>query len=136
MLEADKKGLTNLKFYTNRPKKDMPFVLASLDISLVPLSARFPGTMPSKIYEALASGTPIIVAKGCEGENLVMEFNTGGCYEPGDSKNLADVLLELVGNTRLYKEMRDNCVALSRRFDRDVIAVRVEKILNAVLQQK
>jgi glycosyltransferase involved in cell wall biosynthesis len=135
MLEADEKGLTNLKFYTNRPKKDMPFVLASLDISLVPLSARFPGTMPSKIYEALASGTPVVVAKGCEGEKLVMESNTGGCYEPGDSKSLADVLLELVGNTQLYKEMRDNCVALSRRFDRDVIAVRVEEILNTVLQQ-
>lgn len=130
--EAAKKWLSNLKFYDHRPKKDMPAILASIDVSIIPLSARFPGTMPSKVYEALASGTPPIVAKGCEGEKLVMEFNAGRCYEPGDSKELADVLLELVGNAPLYKEIKDNCKALSGRFDRDVIAERVENTLSAV----
>ncbi len=124
--------LANLSFYDRRPKDKMPDVLASLDASLVPLSARFPGTMPSKVYEALASRTPPIVAKGCEGEALVTEFKAGQCYEPGDPDEMVRAILYLADNCSGLQQIRDNCIALSRRFDRDVIAERTEKILAAV----
>ncbi len=122
----------NLRFLGWRPKNEMPAVLASLDASLVPLSARFPGTMPSKVYEALASGTPPIVAKGCEAEALVTQFQAGRCYEPSDADEMARAILDLAENHSVLKEMRDNCVKLSKRFDRAVIAKRTEKILIAV----
>jgi glycosyltransferase involved in cell wall biosynthesis len=107
-------------------------VLASLDASLVPLSARFPGTMPSKVYEALASGTVPIVAKGCEAEPLVTEFEAGRCYEPGDADEMAQAILGLAQNHSVLEKTRDNCIKLSKRFDRAVIAKRTEKILTAV----
>jgi glycosyltransferase involved in cell wall biosynthesis len=122
----------NLRFLGWRPKNDMPAVLASLDASLVPLSARFPGTMPSKVYEALASGTVPIVAKGCEAEPLVTEFEAGRCYEPGDADEMAQAILGLAQNHSVLEKTRDNCIKLSKRFDRAVIAKRTEKILTAV----
>ena len=125
-------NLTNLSFHDKRPKSDMPKILASLDASLVPLSARFPGTMPSKVYEALASGTPPIVAKGCEAETLVSESEAGQCYEPGDAEQMAAAILYLAEDRPRLQRIKDNCIRLSGRFDRDAIAQRTEKILRTV----
>lgn len=124
--------LTNVTFLSYRPKKEMPAILASLDVSLVPLAERFPGTMPSKVYEALAAGVPPVVAAGCEGDALVSQFEAGVTYEPGDGAAMAKVIRELAESHELWKRMRENAIHLSCRFDRDVIVHRTEKILKAV----
>jgi glycosyltransferase involved in cell wall biosynthesis len=68
---AKGKKIRNIIFYDSRPKKEIPPILASCDVSLVPLICRMPFTMPSKAYEALAAGVPIVVSKGCQAEALV-----------------------------------------------------------------
>jgi glycosyltransferase involved in cell wall biosynthesis len=129
---ANDKKLTNITFYNGRPKADMPKILASLDISLVPLSGRFPGTMPSKVYEALASGTPPIVAKACEGDALVSQYNAGRTYEPMDADDLVRAIADLTTDRQEYEKVKQNGIMLSMRFDRAVIADRTEKILTAI----
>lgn len=134
--KADDLKLSNLVFFDRRPKSQMPGILASLDVSLVPLLARFPGTMPSKVYEALASATPPIVAKGCEGDSLVTKFEAGRSYEPGDAVEMASAILELANDRSLLKQIRCNCVDLAKRFDRDLIAQRTERILTSIAVNK
>jgi glycosyltransferase involved in cell wall biosynthesis len=129
---ANDKNLSNLVFYSGRPKAEMPKILASLDVSLVPLSGRFPGTMPSKVYEALASGTPPIVAKACEGDLLVSKYNAGRTYEPMDAEDMARAIIDLTADRQEYEKVRLNGINLSVRFDRNVIADRTEKVLSAV----
>lgn len=134
--KAEELNLPNLKFYDRRPKTEMPGILASLDVSLVTLSGRFPGTMPSKVYEAFASGTPPIVAKACEAEALVTEYNAGNCYEPLDSDSMASAISDLANKPDRYKQMRNNAIELSGRFDRAVIADRTNEILTAIAENK
>jgi glycosyltransferase involved in cell wall biosynthesis len=136
MKKAEQMKLPNLTFYERRPKSEMPTVLASLDISLVTLSGRFPGTMPSKVYEALASGTPVVVAKGCEAESLVSQFNVGRSYEPLDAKEMAEATKELVEDRRQLKVVKENCLKLAVRFDRNLISERTEQILQAIVNAK
>lgn len=124
--------LSNLTFYDRKPKNQMPAILASMDTSLVTLAGRLPGTMPSKVYEALASGTPPIVAKGCEGDPLVTKFNAGKTYEPLDGEQMAQAILDLAENKQSYTKVRENAIKLSRRFDRSIIAQRTENILLAI----
>jgi glycosyltransferase involved in cell wall biosynthesis len=124
--------LSNIKFIEHCPKNEMPSILASLDVSLVPLSVRLPGTMPSKMYEAMASGTPPIVAKGCEAESLITKYNVGCCYEPGNSDEMAEAILYLTANPAQLEIIRSNCIELSKRFDRNLIAARTERVLVAV----
>jgi glycosyltransferase involved in cell wall biosynthesis len=133
---ANKMRLSNVRFFERRAKSQMPEVLASLDVSLVPLLARFPGTMPSKVYEALSSGTVPIVAKGCEAELLVRQFEAGRCYEPGESREMAAAILELADDRSLWNKIRNNCIELSKRFDRQTIAKRTNDILTAVAEGK
>jgi colanic acid biosynthesis glycosyl transferase WcaI len=129
---AGEKRLENLTFFDRRPKRDVPAILASCDASLVPLVARLPGTMPSKVYEALAAGTPPIVAKGCEGEALVSKFDAGLAFEPMDAEELAGQVRFLADHPQRLRKMRDNGVRLAKRFERDAIADRTEAILRAV----
>jgi glycosyltransferase involved in cell wall biosynthesis len=129
---AREKDVPNLTFLDRRPKSEMPALLASCDVSIVPLSVRLPGTMPSKVYEALAAGTPPLVAKGCEAERLVEEFNAGRAFEPMDGQELADAIRWLADHPEQLERMRANCRQLAQRFSRDVIARRTEGVLRAV----
>ena len=133
--EAKEKQLANVTFFDRRPKRDMPAILASCDLSAVPLIVRLPGTMPSKVYEALAAGTPPVVSKGCEGEALVTQFNAGRTFEPMDGEELARAITELAEDPAEHAKVRANCIALSKRFDRDTIADRTEGILRGVAQR-
>lgn len=131
---AGRKQLTNVTFLDRRPKKEMPPILASCEVSLVPLVARLPGVMPSKVYEALASGAPPIVAKGCEGDPLVTQFDAGRTFEPMHGNELAEAVRELADHPDIYRRVRANGLTLSRRFDRDAIAERTDVVLRAVAE--
>lgn len=134
--KANKMDLTNLAFYDRRPKSQMPEIMASSDVSLVTLSGRFTGTMPSKTYEALSSGAVPIAAKGCEAEPLLNKYDAGRCYEPGDANELATVIYELANDRDRWSQTRANGIKLSKRFDRDVIAERTVRVLTAIVEGK
>lgn len=125
--------LKNVTFLDPKPKAEIPALLASCDASLVPLSTRLPGTMPSKVYEAFAAGVAVIVAKGCEGEDLVERTGAGLTFEPMDEKDLAEQVKRLAENADFAGEVRKNALKVAERFDRDVIARRTEEILQAVV---
>lgn len=130
--EAERRGLANIRFHERRPRDQMPSVIASCDLMLVPLSARLPGTMPSKVYEALAAGTPPLVAKGCEAEPLIDEFECGRTFEPLDGRELAAEIRALAGERETIVDMSRRARDLSNRFDRQTIADRTEQVLLAI----
>jgi glycosyltransferase involved in cell wall biosynthesis len=125
-------GLENVKHMERMPLGDVPPFLASCDVGLVPLASRLPGTMPSKVYEALASGVPVIVTKGCEAETLVSRFGAGKTYSPGNSEELARAIRELAAQRDKLCEIGKTCRKAARRFDRDVLADRLEGVVTAV----
>ena len=133
---AKQKQVENLSFFDRRPKNEMPSLVASCDVSIVPLVTRLPGTMPSKVYEALSAGAIPLVAKGCEGDTLVQKFESGLTFEPLNGEELAQAILELFDNPARRNGMRSNAIALAKRFDRNAIADRTESILSAVAMNK
>ena len=129
---AERKGLQNLRFVDLVDQERIPAFLASCDVAIVPLAAEFPSTMPSKVYETLASGVPVVISKGCEGARLVEEGKAGRTFRPRDSNELADVLVELEGDRETLGQLKSNCRELANHFDYDHIAVETEAILQAV----
>ena len=129
---ADSKGVTNLRFEDTVPRPMVASILASCDAAVVPLAAELPGTMPSKVYEALASGVPLVVTKGCEAEGLVNEHGLGRVFTPLDSGELASIIVELSDGSDGIEEMSKRCRELSERFDLDRIASHAEEVLTAV----
>ena len=116
---AKERGVTNLRFEDTVPRSAVASILASCDAAMAPLTAEMPGTMPSKVYEALASGVPLIVTRGCEAEALVTEHGVGRAFTPLDSEELAAILVEMANSPGAREEMRRNARDLSLRFDVD-----------------
>lgn len=125
------RALSNVRFLDRRPKSEIPTVLASADASLVPLATRMPGTMPSKVYEALSSGVPILVTRGSEAQYLAEEHEVGRVFEPLNAEELVEGILALVEESD-RDGMRERARCVSARFDRDQIARHTEEVLRAV----
>lgn len=131
---AGERRLSNVRFLDTVPRKDVAAILASCDAGLAPLGAELPGTMPSKVYETLASGVPLVVSKGCEAERLVDEFGVGRTFQPMDSDGLAAALLDLADSPQEVDGMRRRCRELAERFDRETAAAHAERVLLAVAE--
>jgi glycosyltransferase involved in cell wall biosynthesis len=131
---AIKLDLNNLFFYDAVSKNEMPSILNSVDIAIVPLKKLdlFKGAIPSKIFETLAMQVPIIL--GVEGEAkklFIDEANAGLFYEPENELELSNQILKLVENESLMKELGSNGVKyVSEKFNRDTIAESLYKEIN------
>ena len=118
-------GLANVRFMDPVPYVDMPSLLASSDVALVPLKVRLPGAIPSKIYEAMSSALPVVLAGDGEAAQIIKECQAGYAVSPGEVSTLTAILRRLVqdSGTRLFFG-RLSRQAVGDRFDRNEIASR------------
>jgi glycosyltransferase involved in cell wall biosynthesis len=90
--------------------------------------------VPSKLYEAMASGRPIILVASGEASQIVSEHQAGITVEPGDIKGLVQALRTLLAQPELRRTMGDNGRrAASQHFDREVIVSRFREFLEEKL---
>ncbi len=115
-------GLTNVRFLGPYPHEALPALLASADISLIPLKHRLPGAVPSKLYEAMAAGLPVVLVADGEAADIVRNAQAGIAVPPGDVEALGLALRDLAKDAdtrkRLGNSGRQAAVA---RHDRQTI---------------
>jgi len=127
---ADEMRLTNIRFLDPRPQSEIPAILAGADAILVPLVGQITGAVPSKIYEAMASGRPLIVISKGEPTGIVSKFGVGLSVEPNDTGGLVRALLTLCKDASLAQHFGKNGRnAAIQYFDRKVILERFTKFL-------
>jgi hypothetical protein len=130
--EAQRRGLTNVRFDSARPAHEIPALLAAADILLVTLKAYIPGAVPSKLYEAMASGRPVILVATGEAADIVREHQAGIAVEPGDKQGLADALRILRADAELRRDLGESGRrAAEQHFDRAKISERFMHELEA-----
>jgi len=79
------------------PRREVPGLLAAADLSAVVLrdSPTFAGVLPSKIFEAMAMRTPILLGVRGEAQALVAAAHAGIAFTPGDPTALLATLRAL-----------------------------------------
>jgi glycosyltransferase involved in cell wall biosynthesis len=127
-------SLTNIGFYGVRPKAEMPAIVASMDAALIPLAAEFPGAMPSKSYEALACGLPLVVASRADIVEFVKRHEVGLAVDPGDVDGLVGLVRRLADDRELRRRMGRQAIEVAKQFDRDTIARDVEGLFEKLLR--
>ena len=88
---ARERGLQNVSFHSPIPLEEIPPVLAASDALLVPLSAHptFADFIPSKLFDFMAAGRPIILSARGEAARIVERVGGGVIVEPENSDALA-----------------------------------------------
>ncbi len=121
--QASSRGLNNVRFLDPRPSDEMPRLLASADALLVPLKGFIPGAVPSKLYEAMGCGRPVVLMADGEAADVVRQADSGIVVEPGDIQGIANALRRLREESQLGARMGENGRQMAlRSFDRDRIA--------------
>tara|TARA_B100001250_G_C19538596_1_gene673659 strand:+ start:21 stop:755 length:735 start_codon:yes stop_codon:yes gene_type:complete len=100
-------NLKNVTFVEPQEKQLMPAIWASADIALICLKKYILGAVPSKLYEAMASSTPIIMIGAGEPKKIVESANCGYTIEPGQINSIASYISNLVKDEK-YRELASN----------------------------
>ncbi len=99
--QATEMGLDNVRFVSRQAKDDMPRVWSLCDISLIQLknSPLFESVIPSKIFEAMGMGLPIILSlpKG-EASGIIQRSGAGVVIPPEQPEILAQTVIRLFEN--------------------------------------
>ena len=91
-------GLPNVAFLPFQPYADLPFLLASADVLLVPLDSRKSRlSVPSKLYNFLAAGRPVLglADRSSEVASLLEERGCGVAVAPDEPAAIAEAVLAL-----------------------------------------
>ncbi|GAA0780830.1 glycosyltransferase family 4 protein [Hathewaya limosa] len=126
------KGLNNITFLPVQLKPNMPRIIASMDGTIIPLKKLdiFKGALPSKMFEALSSELPIVLAVEGEAEKLINNAKAGIVVEPENSQEIADAVLKLYEDKKLRKELGANGRKyVKENYSRESITRKLENIL-------
>jgi len=119
-----------VRFLDSRPHAEMPAILAAADVALVTLARPIHGAVPSKLYEAMSSGRPVVLIADGEGAQIVRKHAVGLVVRPGDAAGLARALQTLAADADLRGRMGANGRAAAiREFDRTKITGRFIEFL-------
>ena len=105
MEDARRRELHNVTFLDSCSRSEMPQLLASADIAVIPLRTRLPGAVPSKIYEAMGSGLPVVVVAEGEPAEIIRNNDCGLAVAPGDTAGLVNALRTLAQDPGLRERL-------------------------------
>ncbi|MGN6817534.1 MAG: glycosyltransferase family 4 protein [Sphingomonas sp.] len=121
----DARGLTNIVMLDQLPKAAMPAVWGASDAALVLLKRvdTFKTVIPSKMFEAMALGVPMILGVEGEAKALMDEGQAGIAITPEDDAELAAAILRLADDRALGRQIGASAQAfVGAHFDREKLA--------------
>jgi glycosyltransferase involved in cell wall biosynthesis len=126
-------GLRNVTLLPGVPHEQVPALLAAADICLVPLRdvPLFSAFIPSKMFECLAAGKPVVGSVAGEAAQILRE--AGACVvPPADSEALAAAIRLLAADPRRRQAIgRQGRSYVEKHFDRGTLARLYRKLLDS-----
>ena len=137
--EARSRQLTNVLFLPFQPRAKFSGMLAAADLGLVTLNASAAlSSLPSKIFNVMASARPILAVSPPESEimQIVEEAGCGWNVPPQSPEKLAEVIIQLQGReSRLIQAGQNGRACLEKNYSRTHCVDAYEKMLNGLCNQ-
>jgi glycosyltransferase involved in cell wall biosynthesis len=124
--------LSNILFLDSVPKDEVADYWALLDASIIHLKKDplFTTVIPSKLFECMAMGLPVL--HGVEGESaeIVRSEGVGETFEPENAAALAEALMRLSQEPATLAGYRESALAAALKYDRSTQAALMLDVLN------
>lgn len=134
--QAERRGLRNVVFVPMQPKDRVIDYWRLCDVALVHLKdiPVFETVIPSKIFEAMAMGLPILLAAPVgEAARIVEKAGCGVVVRPGDPENLAEAVRTLVYDQERLTSFARQSLEAGPNFTRERQARHMMDVLEAVV---
>ena len=132
---ARQEGLDNVLFVDSVPKEEVVRYWSILDASIIHLKKTplFRTVIPSKLFECMGMGIPVL--HGVEGESaeIVQQEKVGLTFEPENPEALCEALFALADNDELLAEFRVNGLNAAKKYDRKVLASRMLDVIDGLV---
>jgi glycosyltransferase involved in cell wall biosynthesis len=131
---AAARKLDNVVFADSVPRSDVVRYWSLIDIAVIHLKRTplFETVIPSKLFECMAMGIPVLHGVAGESAAIVEREGVGVAFEPENAGALARSIAELVRDPERRAEMARMAVAAARRYDRTDLAGAMLKTLERV----
>jgi glycosyltransferase involved in cell wall biosynthesis len=131
--------LDNFRLVDKVPKETVPYLLALSDASVVHLrdTPLFETVIPSKMFEAMATRTPIILGVRGEAKSIIENAEGGIPIPPEAPEALVEAVRRLKDRPELHAEMAENAYEhVQAHYDRKVLAREYASLLKQVARKK
>ncbi|EGV20642.1 glycosyltransferase [Thiocapsa marina] len=117
------------------PKAEVPRYWSLLDMSIIHLrkADNFTQVIPSKLFECMGMGIPVLHGVAGESAEIVERERVGLVFEPENAEALCDGVLRLARDPALYQDLRTHCLEAAPRYDRTELARRMLRVLEGVV---
>lgn len=137
VMDASRRGLKNVIFVDSVSKEQVSRYWSVLDVSIIHLKKTdlFTTVIPSKLFECMGMGLPVL--HGVEGESagIVRDGNAGVVFEPENADALVGSLRVLASDNGTYEMYRAGGLAAARKYDRSVLARKMLGYLSRVAKR-
>lgn len=132
--DAERRGLINVIFVDSVPKVEVVRYGSLLNLSLIHLrdTDLFSTVIPSKMFESMGMGIPLLHGVSGESAAIVEREGVGIVFPSGNHKALCDAMLLLKDDTDLYAQLRQRCIDAAPNYDRSRLAREMLVILDTV----
>jgi len=135
--ERDRRRLCNVTMLPSVPKAHVRSIYAAADVCLVPLRdvPLFDTFVPSKLFEVLAAGRPVVGALRGEARSILERSGGGLVVAPEHGAEIAAAVDRLRADPDLRTAMgRRGQAFIRQHYDRDMLAARYLHVLRDVTQ--
>lgn len=134
LARAEEMGLQNVIFRSSVPRDAVPAFWSVLDVALIHLrrTELFTTVIPSKMFECMGMGIPIVLGVEGEAADIIGQTGTGLTFEPENSRQLAEKLKVLSHEPQTLKQMSSAGVSAAKKYDRAGLAHEMLAILQNV----
>ena len=132
--DAATRKLDNVVFADSVTRSEVVRYWSLIDLSVIHLKRTplFETVIPSKLFECMAMGIPVLHGVAGESATIVQREGMGVTFEPENAGALARSIAQLVRDPERRAEMARRAVAAARRYDRAELAATMLKTLERV----
>ncbi|MCU7959957.1 MAG: glycosyltransferase family 4 protein [gamma proteobacterium symbiont of Bathyaustriella thionipta] len=119
--QAQDMGLPNVRFVESQPKEKMPQVWSLCDVSLIQLKddPLFRSVIPSKIFESMGMGLPIILSLPAgEASAIIEDCACGLIVSPEQPEQLAAAVMDLYRNPHKRQTFSQAAGSAAKQYSR------------------
>ncbi|WP_313238098.1 glycosyltransferase family 4 protein [Sporosarcina ureae] len=107
---VNNRGIPNVKFIDAQPKENIPDFYNVSDICLIPLRdiELFKTFIPSKMFEIMACGVPIIASLDGEAADILKESKAAEVVKPDNAKEIMQAIIKFKSDKVLMEQLKRN----------------------------
>lgn len=133
---ARERNLGNVIFLDSVPKEEVVRYWSLLDASIIHLrdTELFSTVIPSKLFESMGMGLPVLHGVPGESAEIVRREGVGIVFESGNAAELCAAMDQIRSDPIKRESLRERCLVSAKRFNRGELARRMLQVVRTVCE--